>query len=64
MITDNSTYATAANVADRFVEARGMRALFTALNNFGARCVGEVAEQNLPAFIAMIWLGPRLRRVK
>lgn len=64
MKTAGSTRREAAIAAVRFVEIFGFQPLIRILNNFGVQRINELDDKSVPAFVAQVWIGPRVRRIK
>lgn len=64
MKTMVSTRREAAIAAVRFVEVFGILSLIRILKKFGVQRIDELDEKNVPAFVAQVWIGPKVRRVK
>ena len=64
MKTAGSTRREAAIAAVRFVEIFGFWPLIRILKSFGVQRIDELDEQTVQAFVAQVWIGPRVRRVK
>jgi hypothetical protein len=64
MKTVGSMRREAAIAAARFVEIFGLRPLLRILKKFGVQRIDELDEKTVPAFVAQVWIGPRVRRVK
>ncbi|MEJ2552801.1 MAG: hypothetical protein P8079_02015 [Gammaproteobacteria bacterium] len=64
MKTAGSARREAAIAAVRFVEIFGFSPLIRILKRFGVQRIDELDEKSVPAFVAQVWIGPRIRRVK
>lgn len=64
MTNESPFYKPALNAACRFAEHYGLWELCDQLAVFGVGRTGELDERQAIPFIARVWVGPRLRRVK